>query len=86
MSGKPVYCDDWSCPSGISCALHFGRSKEYAGMVMPPPETRARDRQGRDYCPEYKRDRPKKWLVVTGGIYRGMKPNHDHETGWYTGA
>lgn len=38
-TARPKFCDDWQCPARVSCAKHFGRSKEYAAMQMPAPST-----------------------------------------------
>jgi hypothetical protein len=58
-----VLCDNWACPAGISCALHFGRSAAYAAMREG---TRLRARvvpHGKDACAEYLFDKPREWLL-----------------------
>jgi hypothetical protein len=62
-----VLCDDWACPSAISCALHFGRSQAYAEMRERTPPIKKREREiGKDACGEYRTDRPKAWLMPYG--------------------
>lgn len=60
------YCEDWSCPSGISCKWHWGRSSTYAGMSEKQGRTilwkGARERDA-DSCDQYERDRVKPWLI-----------------------
>lgn len=71
-TARPAYCDDWSCPARVSCAKHFGRSVEYAGMRMPAPSTGHGAgtiywRGVRDHCPKYEFDQIKPWLMPQAG-------------------
>lgn len=56
------YCDDWQCPAMASCAHHFWRSPEYAGMHHAETEKFPRDPL-KDSCSEYEFDKPKDWLM-----------------------
>ena len=59
-----ILCDDWRCPERASCALHLWRSRAYAGMHMPGPETKRYDRPAEaDACSDYRCDQPKPWFM-----------------------
>jgi hypothetical protein len=58
-----VYCEDWACPAAVSCARHFGRSREYAGMRDRGYRLEKFAREpGVDSCDQYERDKPRPWL------------------------
>lgn len=71
------FCEDWSCPAGISCAHHFGRSEVYAGMSVEPGATKlwkGPRTAGAESCSEYARDRVKSWLPLGRAALKGSEP------------
>lgn len=71
MLTRKVWCDDWSCPARVSCAHHFGRSQAYAGMregaKVESVERTGQYERDLQSCPQYKLDRPKRWLMPQPG-------------------
>jgi hypothetical protein len=69
MKERPTYCEDWACPARVSCALHFGRSADYARMDERRRFTLKKfDRDpSKDCCTEYEFDKPKKFLAIKPG-------------------
>jgi chlorite dismutase len=63
MSKAIVYCDDWSCPAAASCALAWGRSREYAAM-KPAKTAKAARAPDKDHCASYSFDEPRPWLML----------------------
>lgn len=60
-----TFCDDWGCPSWVSCARHFGRSREYSAMDHETPVRFRAGPRAKDepVCSEYRRDTPRPWLM-----------------------
>jgi hypothetical protein len=68
---EKVYCEDWGCPAAISCAHHFGRSREYAGGMRETGYRLAKFQREpeADSCRLYEFDRVKPWLQSKPGQY-----------------
>jgi hypothetical protein len=46
-----------------SCALHFGRSREYGQFKASTPRVPRQPTEGREFCAEYECDKPRPWLL-----------------------
>lgn len=57
-----AFCMDWSCPARVSCARHFGRSKQYWHMRGKSERKDGPRDDGADSCPEYVLDKPRSWI------------------------